>query len=109
MSKPDRVIGLAPSPAGFFAVSADGKLFQRVRDPKNFDGRNPDQWIWREYTTPGPVEQVTVSPKGELILLLKDGRVVERERDKANIVVPHWVWKDIPSPLPPPPSLDPLA
>lgn len=43
---------ICPSPNGIFALMEDGRLFERIRDPKNFDGRNPDKWIWVE--RPGP-------------------------------------------------------
>lgn len=95
---PDCLMGLIAAPNGVFVVTAEGRLFQRVRDPKNFDGRNPDKWIWVEPKVPGPVSLAVLTPKGDVMVLLKDGRLMERTRDSA-VITQSWVWKDIPSPL----------
>lgn len=47
-----KVIALCPSPSGLFALTEDGRLFERVRDEKNFDGRNPNKWVWVEREAP---------------------------------------------------------
>lgn len=50
----DVVVALCPTPSGMFALMQDGRIFERMRDPKNFDGRNPDRWIWVEREGPIP-------------------------------------------------------
>lgn len=47
-----KIIAIGASPNGHFALMDDGRLFERIRDSKNFDGRNPDKWIWIERDGP---------------------------------------------------------
>lgn len=53
-----KIIAIGASPNGHFALMDDGRLFERIRDNKHFDGRNPDKWIWIERDGP-------LTPKAE--------------------------------------------
>lgn len=79
----DAIKQLCSSPLGVFALTADGRLFERVHDPRNFDGRNPNKFVWQEYALkelPGKLMQICLSPRG-LFALTDEGRLFERVRD----------------------------
>jgi len=51
-AKLDRIVQLCAMPTGMMALTSDGRLFFRELDSRNFDGRNPVKYVWREVEGP---------------------------------------------------------
>ncbi len=49
---PDRIAQLCAMPTGMMALTTAGRLFFRELDSRNFDGRNPVKYVWREVEGP---------------------------------------------------------
>jgi hypothetical protein len=49
-----KIVSIASTPSGIFALMDDGRLFERVVDNKNFDttGRAGVRWLWVEREGP---------------------------------------------------------
>lgn len=93
--KAPKFISIAPLGDGIYGIMADGRLFERKHDPRNFDGRDKDKWIWYEHKNlPGHVQQAIMSPWHSLIVLLADGRIFERARDGGTLTI-SYSWKEI--------------
>lgn len=48
----DRVISVTWASSGLVALTEMGRMFVRELDNRNFDGRNPFQYAWREIRGP---------------------------------------------------------
>lgn len=52
MNKP-KIRAISPSPNGLFALMEDGRLFERIRDPKpSSHFQSSERWIWVEREGP---------------------------------------------------------
>ena len=47
-----KIVTLCPLPTGMMALMDDGRLFFRELDNRNFDGRNPMKYVWRQVEGP---------------------------------------------------------
>lgn len=48
----DKVVSVTSSPTGIMALTETGRLFHRQLDSRNFDGRNPQKYVWVEVEGP---------------------------------------------------------
>ncbi len=48
----EMVVQLTSLPTGMMVLTNSGRLFFRELDNRNFDGRNPVKYIWREVEGP---------------------------------------------------------
>lgn len=48
----EKVVSLCAMPSGMMALTSAGRLFFRELDSRNFDGRNPVKYVWREVEGP---------------------------------------------------------
>ncbi len=48
----EKIVQLEAMPTGLMALTSAGRLFFRELDNRNFDGRNPVKYIWREVEGP---------------------------------------------------------
>ena len=48
----ERVVQLCAQHDKLFAITSAGRVFMRMLDSRNFDGRNPEKFIWKEIELP---------------------------------------------------------
>jgi len=48
----ERVVHLCAQHDKLFALTSAGRVFMRMLDSRNFDGRNPEKFIWKEIELP---------------------------------------------------------
>lgn len=94
---------IVSSQRGIYVLTDDGRLFERVHDPRNF-GRDQNVFIYRWIKdVPGSVQSIASSPASLFVVI--EGELFEQVRNTENPLVTAFHWRKVePPPAPPSPE-----
>lgn len=98
---------IVPSPYGLFVLTDDGRLFERMHDPRAFNRPTgaADVFLYRPIRNlPGRVVSIAQSPAA-LFVVLDDGRLLEQRKNSDNPLGITYSWHEV-APPPPPPTTE---